>query len=389
MNPLAELRYFFTALGYFTRVPVPRWVGYEPHYLNAAARYFPLVGVLVGGLSALVYLAALRVFPAGVAVLLSMAVSLARDRRVSRRRSGGLLSMRSVAPIRAKTCCASCMIRASVRSAPSRWSVALALKWQTLAALPPLRAAGLMIAAHAASRTCAISYLATLDYVRAEGKAKPVAQRLSGAAFACAALFGLPWLLWPNWLVAGLALRWCGAYDVGSTALCTGPLFRQTHWRLYRRLPWLRAADFRIEHLSGGACMDIVLIRHPAVARRAGVCYGHSDVALADDADVSVDGARDASRHFAGAAPRVLMSSPLMRCATLAAEMANDFGCAHSHDERLKEMDFGDWERSAGMRSIARCSTNGRPISNTRVRMAARASRSSSRGCVRGSMRLR
>ena len=57
--------------------------------------------------------------------------------------------------------------------------IALALKWQTLAALPPMRAAWLMIAAHAASRTFAISYLLTLDYVRAEGKAKPVAQRMS------------------------------------------------------------------------------------------------------------------------------------------------------------------------------------------------------------------
>src|SRR5476651_1221186 len=71
-----ELRYFFTALGYFTRVPVPRWVGFETHYLNAAARYFPLIGAIVGGLGAVVYLAALQVFPAGVAVLLSMAATL-------------------------------------------------------------------------------------------------------------------------------------------------------------------------------------------------------------------------------------------------------------------------------------------------------------------------
>jgi len=84
--------------------------------------------------------------------------------------------------------------------------IALALKWQTLAALPPLRAAGLMIAAHAASRTAAISYLVTLDYVRAEGKAKPVAQRLSGAAFALAALFGLPALFWPDWRFGCAAL---------------------------------------------------------------------------------------------------------------------------------------------------------------------------------------
>jgi adenosylcobinamide-GDP ribazoletransferase len=108
MNPLMELRYFFTALGYFTRVPVPRWVGYEPHYLNAAARYFPLVGVLVGGLGALVYLAALRVFPPGVAVLLSMAATL-------------LVTGGSAALIRVRTCCASCTIHALARSAPSHW----------------------------------------------------------------------------------------------------------------------------------------------------------------------------------------------------------------------------------------------------------------------------
>jgi adenosylcobinamide-GDP ribazoletransferase len=197
MNPLAELRYFFTALGYFTRVPVPRWVGYEPHYLNAAARYFPLVGALVGGFSALVYLAALRVFPAGVAVLLSMAASLLvtgafhEDGLADCTDAfGGAYNRDDALRIMHDS-------RIGAFGAIALM-IALALKWQTLAALPALRAASLMIAAHAASRACAISYLATLDYVRAEGKARPVAQRLSGSALLCAALFGLPWLLWPN-----------------------------------------------------------------------------------------------------------------------------------------------------------------------------------------------
>ncbi len=211
MNPLAELRYFFTALGYFTRVPVPRWVGYEPHYLNAAARYFPLVGVLIGGLSALVYLAALRVFPAGVAVLLSMAASLLVTGAFHEDgladcidAFGGAYTREDVLRIMHDSRIGAFGAIALV--------MALALKWQTLAALPPMRAASLMVAAHAASRTCAISYLATLDYVRAEGKAKPVAQRLSGTAFISAALFGLPWLLWPNgpdaldWRFEGSAL---------------------------------------------------------------------------------------------------------------------------------------------------------------------------------------
>src|SRR5471032_711672 len=194
-RPSQELRYFFTALGYFTRVPVPRWVSFEAHYLNAAARYFPLIGALVGGVGAVVYLAALQVFPAGVAVLLSMAASLLVTGTFHEDgladcvdAFGGTYTREDVLRIMHDSRIGAFGAIALV--------IALALKWQTLAALPPWRAASLMIAAHAASRTCAISYLATLDYVRAEGKAKPVAQRLSGPALLCAAMSGLPWLLW-------------------------------------------------------------------------------------------------------------------------------------------------------------------------------------------------
>ncbi|MGH8778930.1 adenosylcobinamide-GDP ribazoletransferase [Paraburkholderia sp.] len=203
MSPLTELRYFFTALGYFTRVPVPRWVGYEPHYLNAAARYFPLVGAMVGALGAIVYLAALRVFPPGVAVLLSMAATLAVTGAFHEDgladccdAFGGGYTRDDVLRIMHDSRIGAFGAIALV--------IALALKWQTLAALPPARAAWLMIAAHAMSRTFAISYLTTLDYVRAEGKAKPVAQRMSAGAFVCAVVFGVPWLLWLDWR-AGLA----------------------------------------------------------------------------------------------------------------------------------------------------------------------------------------
>jgi alpha-ribazole phosphatase len=90
--------------------------------------------------------------------------------------------------------------------------------------------------------------------------------------------------------------------------------------------------------------MDIVLIRHPAVALDAGVCYGHTDVALAEDAAVSSSALALKLVTLQVPAPRVLISSPLTRCAALAAEIANDFGCVLSHDDRLKEMNFGDWE---------------------------------------------
>ena len=207
----AELRYFFVALGYFTRVPVPRSIGYAAGDLDQAARYFPLVGACVGAWGALVYLVALRALPPSIAVGLSMAATLLATGAFhedgladSCDAFGGGYTRDDVLRIMHDSRIGTFGAVALV--------IALGLKWQALTSMLPLRAAWTMIAAHAASRVFAISYLATLDYVRAEGKAKPVAQRLSGSALLCAAVFGLPLLLWPNgpglpdWRFAGAAI---------------------------------------------------------------------------------------------------------------------------------------------------------------------------------------
>lgn len=70
---LLELRLFFTALQFFTRVPVPAWVGFQPDWLQRCVRYFPLVGALVGIWGGLVLAAASLWWPPVVAVALSMA----------------------------------------------------------------------------------------------------------------------------------------------------------------------------------------------------------------------------------------------------------------------------------------------------------------------------
>ena len=58
-----ELEYFFGALRFFTRLPVPGWVGHSTEVLNRSARYFPAVGLLVGGIGALVFLGAMQLWP--------------------------------------------------------------------------------------------------------------------------------------------------------------------------------------------------------------------------------------------------------------------------------------------------------------------------------------
>ncbi|KVE39330.1 adenosylcobinamide-GDP ribazoletransferase [Burkholderia sp. TSV86] len=205
MNPFAEFRYFVVALGYFTRVPVPRSISSASVELAQAARYFPLVGVCVGVLAALVHLAASRVWPPGIAALLSIAATLAATGALhedgladSCDAFGGGYTRDDVLRIMRDSRIGTFGAAALV--------VALALKWQALAAMPPARAAWTMIAAHAGSRALAASLLVTLDYVRAEGRARPVAQRMRARAFAFAAACGLPWLFWPDWRAGALAL---------------------------------------------------------------------------------------------------------------------------------------------------------------------------------------
>ena len=71
-----QLRLFLTALGFFTRVPIPQWVGYSPEQLNAATRYFPLVGVFVGALVATLTVAMGYVWSPHLAIALGLGVSV-------------------------------------------------------------------------------------------------------------------------------------------------------------------------------------------------------------------------------------------------------------------------------------------------------------------------
>ena len=71
-----ELKIFFTAVQYYTRIPCPRWVGHSQDQLNEASKYFPLMGWIVGGASAGVFYLAQLIFPVSISVLLSMAAGI-------------------------------------------------------------------------------------------------------------------------------------------------------------------------------------------------------------------------------------------------------------------------------------------------------------------------
>ncbi|NLR78582.1 alpha-ribazole phosphatase [Chitinophaga eiseniae] len=83
--------------------------------------------------------------------------------------------------------------------------------------------------------------------------------------------------------------------------------------------------------------MEIYLIRHTTPAIESGVCYGASDVDVAASFDTEV--AR--IKPLLPAKSLEVYTSPLQRCEKLAAAL---FGDTYTKDDRLKEMNFGDWE---------------------------------------------
>lgn len=81
--------------------------------------------------------------------------------------------------------------------------------------------------------------------------------------------------------------------------------------------------------------LDLYLVRHPRPAVAPGLCYGATDLDLADDPEACA--ARLRPLLPAGAK---VISSPLQR----ARRLAEALHAAAGLDERLRELDFGTWE---------------------------------------------
>jgi adenosylcobinamide-GDP ribazoletransferase len=208
---MLQLRLFFIALQFFTRLPIPRWVGFQPDWLHQASRYFPLVGLVVGMLTAAVYWLAALVLPPAVAVLLSTAAGIYATGAFHEDGFadtcdglGGGTTRERVLEI----------MKDSRIGAYGAIGIALllAVKCAALGHLPAPSVVAALCVAHPLSRLMAASLIWGMEYARAEGKAKPMAERMSGAEFLIAAGCCVPPLLaaaytgWLDWRQLGIGL---------------------------------------------------------------------------------------------------------------------------------------------------------------------------------------
>ncbi len=190
MHPL---RLFLTAIQFFTRLPVPGWVGHSAGQLEQAARYLPLVGSVVGALAAAVLWMMAQVLPLPLAVVLSIIAGILitgafhEDGLADFADGfGGGHTPEKVLAIMKDSRTGAYGVIALVLVLLVKFEALLALC--EMHALPAVAAA--LIAAHAVSRLLAVSLMRTQRYVRTDdsARAKPAAQSMDTSGFIIALL---------------------------------------------------------------------------------------------------------------------------------------------------------------------------------------------------------
>lgn len=211
-----EWRNFLLAVGFFTRIPVPRLPDFQERKLNHCAKYFPLVGMIVGLLGAAVFVLALRIFQRDIAILLSMAATIYLTGAFhedgladSADGLGGGWDSERILTIMQDS-------RLGTYGAIALFLMLLG-KFLLLNALPVQFVAYALIIAHAVSRLCAVYVMATSNYVKASGKAKPLAHKVQVKDVFTATVFGfLPMVL----LFCYFSTTIVGVGNAASFVLC-------------------------------------------------------------------------------------------------------------------------------------------------------------------------
>ncbi len=191
-----ELRLFLTAIQFFTRIPVPARVGHSAQQLDQAARYFPLVGIVVGVLSATFLWLCAQALPLSLAVALSMILSIIITGAFHEDGLSDFVDGLGGSYTREK---ALLIMKDSRVGAYGVIAIVLALllKYQALTALGDthslLFVAASLIAAHSVSRLMATSLMLTQRYIRDDDstRAKPAAQQITPISFAIALFTGI------------------------------------------------------------------------------------------------------------------------------------------------------------------------------------------------------
>ena len=191
-----ELRLFFTALQFYTRLPIPAWIGYSPEDMNKSTRYLPLIGWIVGFISCVFLLLGSFLIDLSTGIILSMISSILLTGAFHEDGFadacdgfGGGWTKEKILEIMKDSRVGTYAVVGLI--------LLLGLKFSLLKALipfiqnQPVLVLLTLISAHALSRLMAATMIFTNDYVRFtnDSKSKPVAEVGSKNTLLIAAIF--------------------------------------------------------------------------------------------------------------------------------------------------------------------------------------------------------
>jgi adenosylcobinamide-GDP ribazoletransferase len=237
------MRRLLIAVQFLTRLPVPRRLVTSEAELGQAAAFFPLVGVIVGGSAAAVFMLTIRAVPISVAVLFTLGFTALLTSAFHEDGladtfdglGGGWTKDRALEIMRDS--------RIGTYGALALIFLILG-KYTVLTALEPRQIWRWLIVAHTASRWTVLPLCLWLPYARAEGQGKLVAKQigfssaLTGTLTLLLVLLLLPWITALITLaVTTIAVLFCGLYFKrrlgGITGDCLGAANQITELIVY------------------------------------------------------------------------------------------------------------------------------------------------------------
>ncbi len=191
-----EIQIFLTAIMFFTRIPCPKWVNHSPEFLKKSAKYFSLVGIIVGSIGALVFYGFSFIFSTEISLLLSMVSTIYITGAFHEDGFADVCDAFGGGWTKEKILLIMKDSRLGTYGV-SGLILILAIKFLALREIPIYFIPLTIIAGHSVSRFVATTLLYTHSYVRDtdDSKAKPAAKSITLSMVIINAVFGLVPLL--------------------------------------------------------------------------------------------------------------------------------------------------------------------------------------------------
>lgn len=197
MSTRSQLETFLGAIRFFTRLPLPGMLGIDAIALERAMRYFPAIGLIVGGIAGLAFAITTFFWPKTLAVLAAMSAAILVTGALHEDGwsdmvdgFGGGWDREKVLAIMRDSCVGSFGAAGLI--------MLLLARFFALIEVDMLLVPVALIAGHAVSRLCATGVFRALEYARPEGKAKPFNNKLGKGDMVFATVTALlPVLLLP------------------------------------------------------------------------------------------------------------------------------------------------------------------------------------------------